>query len=464
MSMCLGVTFCWGVFQDFFIRNNTFPGVSAQDLSWTGSVSCATIFAGAPMVVVVVNRVGTVPIMVTGIFCVTLGFIGGSFALELWHLLLTIGFLYGFGGCVLYFTSLQVLSQYFVRRRAFVVGVAISGSGIGATTTAPLLRLILAKVGFRWAMRIFGGCMFVLLTMAACFIRPRRLPAFARPVQQQTLNHSLAQAANPNTAYGGPWRDAAASTMDSDYLDTGRHSRFERSISSIDLDSGHANSRPSPASASTLPESASPPSDDPNPGLDFGIFTVIPFTLVFIATNIFALVYLIPFLLAPSYATLIGLSPAQGASLVSICSAVGIVSRLAVGQLADRTGVLNWSIITSLLTGVSCLAFWLNARSYGALVAFMVLYGAFAGSTIMLLPVAATRAVSPDRMSSALGFVLFAHSIGYLFGTPFAQWIIAMQDGSYWGATTLVAAMNFVCGGILIFTRILTERRFWAVA
>lgn len=351
------------------------------------------------------------------------------------------GVLYGVGGGTVYFSAITVLAQYFHKRRGVVVGIAISGSGIGTTVMAPLLRWMLVQIGFRWSMRIMGATMFVCLSCASFFVRPYQRPAIVH-ISTASLSQS-------------PSQQSIILDLATPELSTTTH-------------------HPDP----------SPPS------LDFRLFKSLTFTLVFLATNLFALVYLVPLLLAPSFATSIGLSAAEGATMISIASAVGIVARILIGYLADRYGVLNATLVCCTVTGLACLTLWLDAASFASLATFMVFYGCFAGSSIMLFPVAATKAVdihttattaspnnnspstnvrhtsskagSTDGVSSALGFIFFAHTIGYLFGTPLAQFLIEYQGGRYAGAIIFVGVSNLVCAIIVFVARINASKSVWA--
>jgi len=247
---------------------------------------------------------------------------------------------------------------------------------------------------------------------------------------------------------------------------------------------------PTTPELSTVANGTTPHPDPSPPSLDFRLFKSLSFSLIFLATNLFALVYLVPLLLAPSFATSIGLSAAEGATMISIASAVGIVARILIGHLADQYGVLNATLICCTITGLACLTLWLNAASFATLAAFMVFYGCFAGSSIMLFPVAATKAVNvlstttapnnsgasgpnshvgpapsrtgnSDGVSSALGFIFFAHTVGYLFGTPLAQFLIENQGGRYAGAIVFVGVSNLVCAIIVFAARINASKSFW---
>ncbi|KAF9284935.1 hypothetical protein BGZ68_004286 [Mortierella alpina] len=444
---CLGVTFCWGVFQEHFLRTNTFPGADARQLSWVGSLSCASVFAAAPAIVIMIQKMGVWTVLALGVISATSGFIGASFATQFWHLYITVGLLFGSGGCLVYFTSITVLAQYFNRRRGVVVGIAISGSGVGASVMAPVLRYLLSQLDFRWTMRILGGCMFVCLSLAACLVRPFSQRPSSLTIRTQPDLGVVDLTPSPTTVTQRVDHPCNNST------DTNNSSlRTIRSRTGSEAEHRNSQSRHDPTAHSQPATTCS---------LHFVLFRNVSYSLIFVGTNLFALVYLVPLLLAPSYATSIGLTAAQGATMISISSAVGIVSRIIIGHISDRYGVLNSTVVCCFLSGLACLLLWLQARSYALLATFMVFYGCFAGSSIMLFPVAATRAVPANRVSSALGFVFFAHTVGYLLGTPLAQFIIQVQHGGYTGAIVFVGIANLICGVIVLIARIAADPRLW---
>ncbi|KAH7041746.1 major facilitator superfamily domain-containing protein [Linnemannia elongata] len=404
---CIGIVFCWGVFQDYLLRMETFgPSAGAKELSWVGSLSCACIFVAAPAIVVLITNFGTTTVLASGVLCVTTGFVAASFATTYWYLYITVGFLYGFGGCLIYFTCINVLARYFNKRRGVVVGVAISGSGIGSSVMAPLLHLMLSGA-------------------------------------------QIASTTGDEEAVVGIGR-----------ADLGRDRMDEK----VDMDPrlGLASELSSPQSPlpTPTPTTASPA----GPSLDFSLFKNLHYTLIFISTNLFALVYLVPILLTPTYATsIVGLPPSKGALMITIVSSVGIVSRIVIGHLADRYGTLNATSLCLLLSGLSSLLIWLHAsHSFAVLATFMFFYGCFGGATIMLLPVAASKAVEGRQVPSALGFVFFAHTVGYLLGTPLVQFIIVESKGSFEGAIVFVGIVNLVCAGVVVVARVHVSRTLFA--
>ncbi|ORX77541.1 MFS general substrate transporter [Basidiobolus meristosporus CBS 931.73] len=113
--------------------------------------------------------------------------------------------------------------------------------------------------------------------------------------------------------------------------------------------------------------------------LDFSVWKEKGFVLWACSAALFTFGYLIPFSYIPAYATFVGLTTSDGAILVSVMSGCNAVGRIGIGFLGDRLGRINVAAICYLLSGISCLAIWINATSYGVLMLFSVIYGLFSG-------------------------------------------------------------------------------------
>ncbi|GAA5940480.1 uncharacterized protein JCM15063_002341 [Sporobolomyces koalae] len=70
---------------------------------------------------------------------------------------------------------LSVLGTYFKRKRAFVVGVAASGTAVGAVCFPIMLEHLFVRVGFKLAVLYLAILQLVVLVIANCITRPRQL-------------------------------------------------------------------------------------------------------------------------------------------------------------------------------------------------------------------------------------------------------------------------------------------------
>lgn len=163
----------FGVYQAYFLQENTFPGALPTDISWVGSIGTAAMFIPGPFVAPLTRLLGLKAVVAIGIAFASLGLILASFFTQLWHLYLTQGFLFGVGGGLVFFSSISVTAQYFEKRRGLANGIAVAGSGIGGLAISPLTRYLIAQVGIRWCQRIMGFAVLGFMSAVFVFIRPR---------------------------------------------------------------------------------------------------------------------------------------------------------------------------------------------------------------------------------------------------------------------------------------------------
>ncbi|KAG0341155.1 hypothetical protein BG004_006120, partial [Podila humilis] len=316
-------------------------------------------------------------------------------------------------------------------RRGIVTGLAASGGGIGSTTLAPLARYLLAELGFRWTVRILGGVMAVTLAVAVCFLRPYTITA-------ATTISSSSSASSPSSS-----------------LEEKKGTTASSKENATPATSTSTTNTTSTTTTTTTTATASVG------GLDFSLFRRLDFTLIVVAINITTLVFLIPLFLISNYVTttITGATAAQGAMILSVSSAVMTVSRIIMGMVGDRLGVLNTAMFCSVLAGLNSLVLWNHSKTVMMTMWFMALYGISAGSLIVLLPVTASKMVEPARLPSAIGFTCFAHTIGFLVGTPIAQAIVHAQHGSYSGTIVYVGVSYLVVAVVLVLARLVTSKK-----
>lgn len=80
-----------------------------------------------------------------------------------------------------------------------------------------------------------------------------------------------------------------------------------------------------------------------------------------------------------SYASLVGLSHNQAATVTSVMNAAQTVGRPIMGMIADKIGRNNMGTGLTLTISILIFAFWINATTYGAILGFAVLMGLIVG-------------------------------------------------------------------------------------
>ncbi|KAL1920322.1 uncharacterized protein VTP21DRAFT_1468 [Calcarisporiella thermophila] len=167
-----GVIYSWGIYQDIYI-NKVFHGrYSTLAISFVGSLGSSFPISIGFLVQPILARIGTQWTLAIGTLLTTVSLILASFAIELWHIFLTQGLLFGIGASFVWFPSIVCLQQWFLKRRGVATGIAIAGSGIGGLALSPLVSTVTAQFDYRWSLRVLALFAIVLLTIATIFLKP----------------------------------------------------------------------------------------------------------------------------------------------------------------------------------------------------------------------------------------------------------------------------------------------------
>ena len=111
--------------------------------------------------------------MVVGSLTAAGGFIAASFAVRIWQLYLSQGLMVGLGLGLLFIPSVQVLPQWFLKRRSLVGGIASAGSGFGGLAFSLGTNAMIQRLGLGWALRITGILSLVGNLIGTALIRDR---------------------------------------------------------------------------------------------------------------------------------------------------------------------------------------------------------------------------------------------------------------------------------------------------
>jgi MFS family permease len=120
------------------------------------------------------DRYGPRAVMELGVALMAAGLLLAYFVSEPWHLYLTLGMLVGGGSnCMGYTGQSLFLPNWFVRRRAFAIGIAFSGAGVGSILLLPALQAIIEQAGWRTACLALGALVVALLAPLNLLLRKR---------------------------------------------------------------------------------------------------------------------------------------------------------------------------------------------------------------------------------------------------------------------------------------------------
>jgi MFS family permease len=141
-----------------------------------------------------------------------------------------------------------------------------------------------------------------------------------------------------------------------------------------------------------------------------GAFWLLYASLVLSCIGLF-----VPMVHLGPYAQDMGLSAAQGVTLVSLIGLGSLVGRFAIGALADRLG--RSRSLAAMYFGLGAmLLVWLAAQSFWLLALFAVVFGACYGAYVALLPTIVMDLYGARAVSGIIGFLYTGAGLGTLLG------------------------------------------------
>jgi MFS family permease len=323
------------------------------------------------------------------------GAAGGGLATAALGEVRAIGHLY----CVIFFVAIFVaagtyvpvtstISRWFVRRRGLAMSIAMAGMGLGGFLMPNLSSFLIQTVGWRWAYRIFGILICVVL-----------LPVTARWIHGRPSDIGLA-----------PDGDAAPEQEQGE-----------------------------------LPASGAQEDDDgfgAREAMGMSRFWLLGFADVANAIPVVSLsIYLVRFSIQR------GIPDDLAAFAYSSMSAAAMVGMLAAGLAAGR-----WSkrIMITLGYGLpaASVLFLFGLDSAGPLFCFTLLAGFCAGSRSTLWPLVVGDCFGNRAYSSILGFLVLFYNAGAVVGPPVAGRISDATGSFYWVFVLSIAA--FLISSLLV--------------
>ncbi|CAH1792740.1 unnamed protein product [Owenia fusiformis] len=157
-----GVLFSFGVF--FLDLLESFKESRAKT-AWVGSTVMGVHMAVGPVVSVMVNKYGCRIVTITGALISTFGIGVSIISPNVDVLILTYGFLGGFGFSMMFIPAILMVNFYFDNKRAFANGMAMCGSGLGMFVFANLCNALTDAYDWRGSTLIIAG---IVLNCAVC--------------------------------------------------------------------------------------------------------------------------------------------------------------------------------------------------------------------------------------------------------------------------------------------------------
>ena len=187
-----------------------------------------------------------------------------------------------------------------------------------------------------------------------------------------------------------------------------------------------------------------------------------------------AAAYYAPVYFFSAYGRTLGYSSAAGASFIAISNATNAIGKIMFGYLADRLGRINTLVVTTMLSAVTALGFWLpstlsspnsgaqdDSKQKALYIVFVVTYSTFASPYISLFPTSLVELFGAQNFASINGFLYMLRGMGTLIGTPLAGLLIrskvnpaSLSPGAYEYTSIFIGLLLATAAGFVSWARL----------
>ena len=145
-----------------------------EEFGWSRSMTSGAFSLAAllhiPQVVItgrLADRFGSRPMLTICGFFLGLGYFLMSYTTAVWHLYMFYGVISSIGMGFYWIPLVTMVPRWFVKRRAFMMGIVTSGVGVGQVVFPPLATWLITAYGWRLSFLIMGVASMVIIMGAA---------------------------------------------------------------------------------------------------------------------------------------------------------------------------------------------------------------------------------------------------------------------------------------------------------
>ncbi|OLN86697.1 Riboflavin transporter MCH5-like protein 1 [Colletotrichum chlorophyti] len=176
----LGLSNTFGLFVEYYMTHQL-QGQTASNISWIGSVQSFLQFFSGMLGGPLFDRYGVWIIYPSAVLYV-FSLMMLSLCSRYWHFMLVQGILMGIVQGFLQIPAFAAVAQYFDKKRAAALGLAVAGSSIGGIAMPFILSKMLnnSSITFAWSVRIIGFIVLFFMAFACVAVKPRIPPRKTR--------------------------------------------------------------------------------------------------------------------------------------------------------------------------------------------------------------------------------------------------------------------------------------------
>lgn len=151
-------------FTVFFVAFLEEFGWSRADTSVAYSMSQFISGISAPLIGILVDRLGPRILVLSGGIILAVGLGASAYVSTLWQLIMLYGLIMTIGAnCLGLLVSAPLVSRWFVRKRGMAIAIVQSANGFGRAASTPLVQLLISSVGWRASYLVLSAFMAVLI-------------------------------------------------------------------------------------------------------------------------------------------------------------------------------------------------------------------------------------------------------------------------------------------------------------
>jgi MFS family permease len=169
----------FGVYQTYY--ENTL-GIASSTISWIGSIQVFLLFGIGTFTGRATDAGLFRPVYIAGAIFQLIGIFTMAESTKLWHLFLSQAVCMGIANGLQFCPAMALVSTYFVKRRAFALGITALGSCTGGVVFPVIVQQCLPRIGFPWTIRIIGFIMLLCNIVTISLFRTRLPPRKTGPL------------------------------------------------------------------------------------------------------------------------------------------------------------------------------------------------------------------------------------------------------------------------------------------
>ncbi|KAH8723855.1 MFS monocarboxylate transporter-like protein [Phaeosphaeriaceae sp. PMI808] len=169
----------FGVYQTYYV--NTL-GIAPSTVSWIGSFQVFLLFGIGTFTGRATDAGYFRSLYITGAVFQIVGIFTIAESTKVWHLFLSQALCLGIANGLQFCPSMAVVATYFVKKRAFVLGLASLGACTGGVIFPVIVQQCLPRIGFPWTTRIIGFIMLITNLINIALFRTRLPPRKSGPI------------------------------------------------------------------------------------------------------------------------------------------------------------------------------------------------------------------------------------------------------------------------------------------